>query len=194
MLQELKQFFLRNWWNLILIIPGAYFITFLHELAHAIPVWAQGGTVTEFIWYGDKEGWGHINYSFPKNIDYNDTIISLGPYISAIIIFFIGNLISRIIRNKYAVLSSLTFVWLIVIPLAELAYGLFPYCIYNTDNDIFHAFGKANSSIIICTIFATVFSTISAYFAHENLYHSQSLSPKTFFAVSLLPITIIAIF
>lgn len=194
MLQEIKTFLFRNWWHLILFIPGAYAITFLHELAHAIPVWLQGGEVVEFVWYGgNTEYWGHISYTFPENIEYNSFIISIAPYTLAFMIFVITFLVSLNVKSINYIFASCVFIWLIVVPLAEIAYALFPYNLYGKKNDLMYAFGEPTFTVSIFTFGLTVIGVLFAYIAHKKLFHPKVLSFKSFIFLSSIPILILSL-
>ena len=195
MLQEIKYFLIKNWWQLIILIPGAFLITFLHELAHAIPVWLQGGTVEEFVWHSDKEGmWGHVSYTFPPSIKYNSFIITIAPYLSALVILTVTFLTTFVIKPSNRIFASFIFICLIVIPLGEIAYALFPYNFYSKKNDLYYAFGNPTLLISFSTIILVIGGTYLAYISHKNIFNIHALSLRSFILLSTIPIFLLAVY
>lgn len=174
------------------MIPGAFLITFIHEFMHALAVWAQGGKVLDFVWTGESENWGHVDYSFPATMDYNSTIISLAPYLFAMLILLIGLLISFVPFRKSYFLSSLIFVWLVLIPLGEIAYVLYPYSFYNSQNDLYHVAGNRSWWFILISLILSMAGVWLAYISHVRLFKSEAVTARAFVLLSLIPLAILA--
>lgn len=66
MLREIWTFMRRHWLHVLLVPPGALLVTLLHESAHAVAVWIQGGTILEFVWQPTKQLWGMSAMILPR--------------------------------------------------------------------------------------------------------------------------------
>ena len=69
LLKDMVSFFKGHWPHFILAVPGAVAFTALHELAHCVVVWVQGGSVTGSVWLPSGADWGHMRYSFPPDAE-----------------------------------------------------------------------------------------------------------------------------
>ena len=88
-IKEIIKFFKTHWIHALIGIPAIFVFTAFHELAHCVPVWAQGGIVTDFTWLPSAPDMCHINYAVPpenavgyitqKRL-YRDRAISLPTY------------------------------------------------------------------------------------------------------------------
>jgi hypothetical protein len=186
-------FLKKNWWHVILLIPGVTFITFLHEFAHAVAVKIQGGKVIEFVWFGDTNHWGHVRYSFPKGVEYNDMVISLAPYGSALVLFLIGCSLAFFFKDKIYLLSSFIFVWHIILPIAEIAHALLPYSFYNAENDFHHAFGISEWYYAFIALIYIILACLISYYKHKILFGSNAMPLIWFLCLSFFPVLLLSI-
>jgi len=174
-LEDIVSFFKGHWPHVILAIPAAVAFTAAHELAHCVAVWLQGGNVTDFAWLPSGSEWGHMQYSFPPGAEYSAAAVSLSPYA-----FWICScLLAGILSLRRAALrfwcASIIFVWLFIVPLADIANTAAPYLLWDTDNDFRDAFGPTQPSFaIVAAAFGTV-AVISGFLLNRRLYRNRSV-------------------
>jgi hypothetical protein len=157
---DLTLFFKGHWPHILIAIPAAIGFTALHELAHCVAVWVQGGRVTEFAWLPTAAEWGHMRYTFPAGAHYSETAISLSPYV----FWMAGCLLAWILARRRAGwpfwAASIIFVWLFIVPLADMANTVFPYVLGDAQNDLSRALGGPASplftgAVVVCGVLAT---------------------------------------
>lgn len=125
--KDILSFFRSHWPHLIIAIPVAIALTIVHELAHCSVVWIQGGNVTDFVWLPSGSEWGHIQYSFPKGVEYNQTAVSFAPYAFWICCCLLAGLLSLKKSPWQFWFASIIFVWLFIVPMADIANAIMPY-------------------------------------------------------------------
>ncbi len=135
------QFCVAHWWHLLLLVPGALLVTILHEAAHALLVLIQGGTVHEFRFLPGVGFWGYVQYSFPVGEVYSSFAISIAPYVMWLVFCLLATGLCVARRFRFG-LASLIYIWLFVVPLADIANAAFPWLLHHKDNDFFSAFGE----------------------------------------------------
>jgi len=181
--REVAGFLRRHWWHLLLLIPGALLVTIIHEAAHAAAVIAQGGTVTEFVWWPSHREWGHIQFTFPAGTHYSDFLISLAPGLLSVTLAVTTAAITFWRQPKSYAGASWVFVWLYCVPVLDVAYAAFPY-LAGKQNDFAMAFGKpAAGSTVWIVLVALVFLALG-YFVQRQLYREARLSPLAYLALS----------
>ena len=172
--------------HLLVAIPAAVLFTIFHELAHCTAVWLQGGTVTDFVWIPSGDEWGHMRYVFPKGVTYNQTLVSIAPYICEIVLIIIAGILSLKKKPWNFLCASTIFIWLFVVPIADTANAAIPYILHNANNDLKQAFGSVQSSFIFMGIIFGIVAIVYGFFLNKQLYRERALSLS---AYSILVIT-----
>ena len=174
-LQDIAQFFKGHWPHVVLAIPAAIAFTALHELAHCAAAWVQGGSVTEFVWLPSAAEWGHMRYSFPAGAHYSATAISLAPYVSWLFLCFLAVIIS-LRRSPWPFWAGSTiFVWLFIVPLADIANTAVPYVLWDSDNDFRSALGPTRPSILAGVVAFGLLSAGLGFILQKRLYRERAV-------------------
>lgn len=179
-LQDIAAFFKGHWPHVIVAIPTAVAFTALHEVSHCVAVWMQGGTVTEFVWLPSGSEWGHMRYSFPSGVQYSATAVSLCPYVLWVsLCLFAGVLAFRQTPWPFWCASTI-FVWLFIVPLADIANTAAPYLLWDADNDFQHAFGPSRPSFVATAVaLGAVFATCG-FLLNKRLYRDRAVGFPTY--------------
>lgn len=174
-LNQVAWFFWGHRWHLLVAIPAVVGFTVFHELAHSVAVWVQGGAVTAFVWLPAGSEWGHMCYSFPPDADYSEVAVSLSPYAFWVCFCLLAGVLSlrrTPWRFRYA---STIFVWLFIVPLADIANAAIPYLFWNADNDLREAFGPVLSSTVIMAAVFGIIAVMGGFLINRRLYRERSL-------------------
>ncbi|MHC4553215.1 MAG: hypothetical protein ACYSUT_10715 [Planctomycetota bacterium] len=175
MFKDIISFFKSHWPHLIVAIPAAVAFTAIHELAHCVAVWVQGGHVTSFVWLPSGTKWGYMRYSFPIGTEYSSTAISLSPYVFWFSFCLLAGILS-LRRTAWPFwIASIIYVWLFIVPLADIANTAAPYLLKNTNNDLQHAFGAARSSYALITVVVGIAVAIFGFLLNKRLYRDRSI-------------------
>ncbi len=141
-LRQALRFLLGHWLHLLLLAGlGVVGITTLHELAHALAVWAQGGILEEFVVLGDEEAWGHVRYSFPQGVSHSSRLISLAPAIAAVGALMLGLLVALLGPRRDGHIARAAYFWLALMPAGELGFMGMGYFTVGARCDLFYALG-----------------------------------------------------
>lgn len=174
-IDQIKDFFRGHWPHLLLAIPLGIAFTALHELAHSVAAWLQGGTVTSFVWLPSSAGWGHMSCSFPAGARYSMRAIMLAPYA-----LYLGmNLLAGVLSLRRSAWSfpvaSTVFVWLFIAPVADIANTAIPYALWNTYNDFHRAFGP--SRLLISSVLLVLGLSVAwyGYWLNRRLYRARAV-------------------
>lgn len=183
--------------HMLLLLPGSILFTIIHEAAHAVMVWFQGGKIIQFIWmptYARNEFaqwewlWGYISYEFLEDQVYSDFLIASAPYILMLGLMLFAA-ITSLRRKPYAFwLASTLFIWLYVVPNMEIMNELLPWLL-GYRGDFWSAFGEAGQFAWIMTVVWLLLVSIIGFWVQQALYRQQALSPLTysiFFSTGLL--------
>jgi hypothetical protein len=100
-----------HWPHLLLVPPAIFAVTIIHEGAHAVAVWAQGGSVTEFAFVPTRALWGHVSYQFPLRVTYSDFAIGVLPYVAWLTVAGTAALASWLRSNWPMWAGSALFLW-----------------------------------------------------------------------------------
>ena len=174
-LKDILLFFKGHWPHLIVVIPAAVAFTALHELAHCAGVWLQGGRVTNFVWLPSGTEWGHMQYLFPSGAEYSSTAISLSPYVFWISFCLLAGILS-LKRSPWPFwIASIIYVWLFIVPLADIANTAMPYLLTNTNNDLQQAFGAARFSYVLIAVIFGIAAAIFGFLLNKRLYRDRSI-------------------
>lgn len=185
-LKDIFRFFKGHWPHLVVAIPAAVAFTALHELAHCVAVWVQGGAVTEFVWLPSGAKWGYMRYSFPSDAEYSEAAISLCPYAFWIAFCLFAGVLS-LKRSAWPFWRSSTiFVWLFIAPVADIANAAVPYLIYDTDNDLRSAFGPIQSQLVLPLVGLGVAIAIYGYLLNKRLYRNRSVGLPAYCALAAI--------
>ncbi len=183
-LKDAVTFFKGHWPHVIIGIPAAVAFTAVHELAHCVAVWVQGGTVTEFAWLPSTTHWGYMRYSFPTAVQYSETAVSLSPYACWISFCLLAGVLS-LRRSPWRFwCASTIFVWLFIAPLADIANAAFPYLIRNIDNDLQHAFGPTRPSFTAVAVAFGAASAAYGFLLNKRLYRDRAVGFPAYCALA----------
>ncbi len=64
----------RHWVHIVIAPVVVIVFTVVHEFAHAVAVWAQGGRVTEFNVIPGGGLWGYVRYEFDGGVEYSPAL------------------------------------------------------------------------------------------------------------------------
>lgn len=175
LIQELTTFFRRHWIHLVLGIPGVVAVTVVHELAHAVAVWAQGGTVTEFAWWPAGGHWGHVRYRFPEGAGASRTAVALAPYGLWINLWLLAGLLS-LRRTQWSIAAAASiYIWLFVVPCGDIANALVPWLLSDTDTDFRQAFGPALPQYHAAGLGFGIVAILVGFLLQRGLYRVEAL-------------------
>ena len=185
-LHDLAAFFKGHWPHFVAAIPAAIAFTALHELAHCAAVWIQGGNVTDFAWLPSAAGWGHMSYLFPQGVQYSRRAIMLAPYA-----FWAGScLLAGALASRRAPwpfwAASTIFVWLFIVPLADIANTAIPYVLWNTFNDFHRAFGPVGLSFSVLAVVLGLLASWYGYLLNRRLYRDRAVGLPAYCVLAVL--------
>lgn len=180
LLNEILRFFKSHWPHIALAIPGALVVTAYHELAHCIAVWIQKGSIISFTCIPSAGKWGEVKYEFPSGLSYNSELIALAPYIASCALIALAWFMSSRSRPWTFAVASTVFVWLFIVPAADIANAAIPYVIWDLDNDLRHAFGSAGLFEVAAAV-AMAFGVVCVgYPIQKRLYRDLALHPSAY--------------
>jgi hypothetical protein len=185
-IKDIVTFFRGHWPHVIIAIPAAVAFTSLHELAHCVAVWVQGGSVTEFVWLPSGSEWGHMRYCFPPGVSYNSIAVSLSPYVFWALFCLVAGILSLRRRRWPFWFASTLFVWLFIVPLADIANTALPYLAFGSDNDFRHAFGPPRPAFALAAGICGVVAAVYGYLLNQRLYRDRAVG---IFAYCVLALT-----
>ncbi len=191
MLKDIIFFFKSHWPHLIVAIPAAVAFTALHELAHCVAVWVQGGHVTNFVWLPTGTQWGYMQYSFPIGTEYSSTAISLSPYIFWIFFCLLAGILSLRRTNWSFWIASVIYVWLFIVPLADILNTTAPYLLKNANNDLQHAFGAVRSSYALIAVIVGIAIAIYGFLLNKRLYRDRSIGFSAYCVLTVVATLVI---
>ena len=192
-LWEIVSFFKSHWPHILIGIPAACAFTALHELAHCLAVWAQGGTVIEFAWLPTGKRWGYIRYVFPPDASFSEAAVSFSPYALWILFCLIAWILS-LRRSPWPFwAASAVFVWLFLVPMADIANAAFPYVLWNADNDFRHAFGPCRPSMAAAVLLAGALAVGVGYHVHRRLYRDRAVGLQAYGIVAATVVLLVAV-
>lgn len=190
MLHETLNFIRRHWPHLLLFVPGVLLVTILHESAHAIAVLMQGGTLTRFVWLPDAGKWGYISYEFPAGVPYSEFLISLAPYLLWFLLVIVTSVLSLRGQKFGYWKASVLYLWLFVVPLADIANTAFPYLV-GRDNDFRSAFGQPSLFVGLIISLLVAITVLGGYCVQSRLYREDSLCASSYLALSTVALVMI---
>ncbi len=189
---ESWSFIRRHWLHLFLFAPGAILVTILHESAHALAVGLQGGTVSRFVWLPTGGKWGFVKYSFPEVDRVSSLVVSLAPYCVWLLFAILALVLGRARSTGGYWKASLIYMWLFVVPLADIANTAFPY-LAGRQNDFSSAFGPPTIFGTMLILFLASMSLVVGYDLQSRLYGQNGLKGPSYAALSGLSLISILI-
>jgi len=172
---EILLFLKKHWIHILIGIPMVVGWTILHELAHCVAAWVQGGNVTEFVWLPSAQGWGHMRYSNSEFTPLMGQLVSLAPYFLWTALCLVAVLLSRRSGGWSFKGASTIFVWLFIVPVADMANTAVPYVLWGRDNDFYSAFGAPG---LLLTLGIAVFGLLlfaGGFALNKRLYRDSAL-------------------
>ncbi|GEM_PF-1099571 len=186
-------FMQRHFWHWLLLIPGMWLFTLLHESAHAGMVLWQGGSITEFSVLPSQEivhhphygrytewAWGHVSYSF-KHHKYSEALIALAPYVLMSFLMLTAALSAAFVQAPPFWLASSIFVWLFCAPGAEIGNELLPYLLLHYEGDFFAAFQQPRPLMFWLAALWLLLCLWLGYWIQARLYWHRALRPAAYF-------------
>lgn len=173
-LKDVLYFFKGHWPHVVIAIPGAVAFTALHELAHCVAVWLQGGFVDEFKWLPSRTEWGHMRYLFPPGVTHSTAAVSLSPYAAWVLLCLLAGLLS-LRRNKWPFwFASTVLVWLFIVPLADIANAVVPYLFMDANSDFRDALGPARPQFVVAAGIFGLAAASYGYSLNRRLYRDRA--------------------
>ena len=175
LIDQIKGFFRGHWPHLLAAIPLGIIFTALHEFAHSAAGWLQAGTVTSFVWLPSSAGWGHMSCSFPAGAQYSMRMVTLAPYFLYLAMGLLAGALS-LRRSAWSFPAASTFfVWLFVVPVADIANTAIPYALWNTYNDFHRAFGHSSPYISTALLVLGLSVAWYGYWLNRRLYCARAV-------------------
>ena len=177
-----------NWVHFLLLLPAAFLYTIMHEAFHGFAVIIQGGRVTEFSWIptSTRSDWGYVRYEFERGVVYSGFLISIAPYMVSVFLCGIVVLVAIARVSLPPWLASTIFIWLFLVPLADLAYASIQYILFGSDNDLFQAFGHPRLVIRIAFAIGGCVLAALGYIVQNRLYGTLALSMCAYLGLGTL--------
>ncbi len=179
--REVLRFTLAHWLHFLLLLGlGVVGITSLHELAHAVAVWVQGGELLDFRVLHDGTSWGHVQYRFPEGVAYNARLISAAPAIAALGAFGLGSLVAVVSKPGDGHVPRAVFFWLCLMPVGELGFMGLGYFTVGARCDLWYALGPISwtlrclGGLMACCVVALL------YGIQRRLFEDLALGPGAF--------------
>lgn len=186
--------FARSHWHVAGLLPFMLIaFTVLHEAAHGLAVWLQGGRVTEFVWLPTGGQWGHVRYVFETDKAYSRSLIALAPYVLALAMT--GTAILLSLRRKpwpHAV-AGMIFAWLYVAPLAEIANAVVPW-LRGRPNDLSAVISGPGRIHLVMTLVGIAVALLVGWVLQRRLYRARALSAAAYLITAFLVLGILACF
>ncbi len=155
------------------------------------------GRVIDFVWWPSGTEWGHMQYVFPSGTPYSPTAISLSPY--AFWIFFC--LLAWLLSFKRSAwpfwAASTLYIWLFVVPLADIANTALPYILWDANNDFQRAFGPVRPMFTFLAIALAVSAVSAGFSMNRRLYRERAVGGRAYgilaVAAALLVLAVVSI-
>lgn len=176
---EIWAFLKRHWIQGLLLVPGALAVTIIHEAAHAAAVMASGGEVTQFVVIPGRREWGHVAYQFPPGVVAPSRGIALAPYFLWVFLSLWALTLSWRPRPVSRSAAPFLWIWLYVVPLADVANAAFPYLL-GGDNDFRTAFGAPGIAAWLGIGLTGVMVCLGGYPIQRRLYRGDALSSAAY--------------
>ena len=177
--QEIWVFLKRHWIQGLLLVPGALAVTVVHETAHAAAVMVSGGEITQFVVIPVGLEWGHVAYRFPAGVVPPSRWIALAPYLLWVFLSLWVLALSRRARPFSRSAAPFLWIWLYVVPLADVANAAFPYLL-GGDNDFRTAFGAPGIAAWLGIGLAGWMVCLGGYPIQRRLYRGDALSAAAY--------------
>jgi len=172
---DILRFFKGHWPHVLLVVPGAIVVTAFHETAHCLAVWLQGGLVTSFEFIPSGEKWGEMRYEFPPGVAYSGALIATAPYLASFALCITTAILASGRRSWSYAIASILFVWLFIVPMADIANAAIPYVLHNADNDLRHAFGEVKPLAWAIGLTAGMLLAAAGYWIQRRLYRERAI-------------------
>lgn len=172
---DILRFFKGHWPHVLLVVPGAIVVTAFHEMAHCLAVWLQGGSVTSFECIPSGDKWGEMHYEFPQGAAYSGALIATAPYLASFALCVTTAILASRRRPWSYPIASTLFVWLFIVPAADIANAAIPYILRDADNDLRHAFGETNTSAWAIGLTAGMLLAAAGYQIQRRLYRERAI-------------------
>ena len=185
--REILRFLRRHWAHAVALPVMALLVTVLHEAAHAAAVWAQGGTVIDFVWLPSAGHWGYVRYRFPAGPPPSGFAVAIAPYVLWLALAAATSAAGLRRRDFPFRWGSTLFVWGFCVPLADIANAAFPY-LRGRENDLRHAFGPPSPVAWGAVVLLTSVACVAAFPLHARFYGENRLSPGAYVALTGLSV------
>ncbi len=177
---EILVFMKRHWVHLLLGIPMIIGWTILHELAHCLAVWTQGGTVTDFVWLPGDDHWGYMSYQAEAFSFRMQQWVALAPYLIWTMFCLFAGVLAGVSPKGSFMINSTTYVWLFIAPVADIANAAIPYLLWGMENDLHHALGTPGLLIQSGFISFSLLIVAYGFWLNRKLYHENALGLRAY--------------
>ncbi len=184
MIHDIARFFRGHWPHLVVAAPAAVAFTALHEFAHCVAVWLQGGRVTAFVWLPSAGEWGHMRYVFAPEASYSEAAIALSPYLFWASFCLLAGLLALRRRPWPYWVATFVFVWLFLVPLADTANASVPYLLWDAENDFRGAFGPVRPRFTVLAVLAGAAILPYGYWLNKRLYRERAVGLAAYGALA----------
>lgn len=172
-----------HWGHLVVALPAVLAFTAVHELAHCLAVWVQGGRVTEFVWLPSGSEWGHMRFQFDPGVNHSSAAIAMAPYALWLGCGLVaGGLALRKTPWPFRT-ASIVYVWLFVAPTADIANTAVPYLMRGALNDFRDAMGPPRSTLWFAGILVALLATTYGFWLNRRLYRNGALDLPAYLAL-----------
>jgi hypothetical protein len=190
---DILRFFKGHWLHALLVVPGAIVVTAFHETAHCLAVWLQGGSITSFECIPSGNKWGEMRYEFPPGVANSDALIAIAPYLASFALCVTTAILASGRRPWSYPIASILFVWLFIVPTADIANAAIPYVLRNADNDLRHAFGEVNPLAWAIGLTAGMLLAAAGYWIQRRLYRERAIRLPAYAILTIAGVFVIVL-
>lgn len=187
MIRGIGQFLHDHWMDCVLLLPGIALLIFVHECSHALAAVVQGGDVTEFVCFPSAHEMGHIRFhGLPASASLGAFVVSVAPYGVWCGSCLVAFAISRRQAALNFVASSTVFVWMFLLPFADITNTVLSYYSGNTTNDFRIALGWP-PSVSVSIVFVTVAVGLAClgFPTQQRLYRDRAVGGTCYSVLGL---------
>ena len=111
-------------------------------------------------------------------------VILLAPYVLYLGMNLLAGLMALWCRALPFPVASTVFVWLFIVPIADIANTAVPYALWNTFNDFHRAFGPSSPVVSAALLGSGLLASWYGYWLNRQLYGPQTLGVPSYCALA----------